>query len=670
MSVLKMQKITLCAMKKNRKRVLEALQSYGVVEIISHSDTPEGFAKMDTSAQKYQFEKTAASVDQSLDVLQKYAPAQTSMLSSLAGRDYVSQKAFANAMDNKKHLLGISSEINQLEKTIAENQTSITKDTTKIDSLLPWESMDIPLNTEETASTDIIIGTLDREAQLSDVMQMIAEEAPDAKADVTVVSASKNQTCLVVICLKKDSASVENALRANGFARASFVSRRTSADKIARIREHIAASEKAIEQAKQQLVDLAENRKDLQQLSDYFRIRAEKYEVLGGLDQSENTFFISGYIPERDAKKVSEVLAQQYEAVVSIEEIAEDEEAPVELSNNTFSGSTEGVVSAYGLPKKGEVDPTTVMSFFYVFFFGMMLSDAAYGLLIAVACGFALLKFKTMEEGLKKSLRMFFYCGLSTLIWGLIFGGFFGDVVTVVAATFFQKDVTLPPLWFAPIDDPMRLLLYSLLFGIIHLFTGLGMKGYMLIKEKKYLDCICDIGLWYAFLIGLILMLIPTSLFASIAGQQYHFPAALNMLAKVLTIVGLIGIILMSGRQNKNWGLRIALGLYDIYNVTGWLSDVLSYSRLLALGLATGVIAQVVNSMASMVGTGVVGTILFIVIFLVGHTLNLAINLLGAYVHTNRLQYVEFFGKFYEGGGRPFNPFKQNTKYIRIKEDN
>ena len=192
----------------------------------------------------------------------------------------------------------------------------------------------------------------------------------------------------------------------------------------------------------------------------------------------------------------------------------------------------------------------------------------------------------------------------------------------------------------------------------------------MLIKEKKYLDCICDIGLWYAFLIGLILMLIPTSLFASIAGQQYHFPEAVNMLAKVLTIVGLAGIILMSGRQNKNWGLRIALGLYDIYNVTGWLSDVLSYSRLLALGLATGVIAEVVNSMASMMGDGVVGTILFIVIFLVGHTLNLAINLLGAYVHTNRLQYVEFFGKFYEGGGRPFNPFKQNTKYIRIKEDN
>ena len=164
-------------------------------------------------------------------------------------------------------------------------------------------------------------------------------------------------------------------------------------------------------------------------------------------------------------------------------------------------------------------------------------------------------------------------------------------------------------------------------------------------------------------------MLLPTDICASIAQTQIVFPPAVSMLAKGLAIVGALGLLLMSGRANKNPALRIALGAYDIYNITGWLSDVLSYSRLLALGLATGVIASVVNQMGSMFGKGIVGAILFVVVFIVGHTLNLAINLLGAYVHTNRLQFVEFFGKFYEGGGRPFEPFQSDTKYVDIKEE-
>lgn len=224
--------------------------------------------------------------------------------------------------------------------------------------------------------------------------------------------------------------------------------------------------------------------------------------------------------------------------------------------------------------------------------------------------------------------------------------------------------MTVPALWFVPLNDPMRLLVYSLAFGVVHLFVGLGIKGYMLLKEKKIVDAVCDVGLWYAFLIGLILMLLPTDIFASIAQTKIVFPAVLNTLAKVLTIIGAVGLLLMSGRANKNPALRIALGAYDIYNITGWLSDVLSYSRLLALGLATGVIASVVNQMGSMLG--IIG---FIPVFIIGHTLNLAINLLGAYVHTNRLQYVEFFGKFYEGGGKAFEPFRTDTKYVDIKEE-
>jgi V/A-type H+-transporting ATPase subunit I len=208
-----------------------------------------------------------------------------------------------------------------------------------------------------------------------------------------------------------------------------------------------------------------------------------------------------------------------------------------------------------------------------------------------------------------------------------------------------------------------------MLFGVIHLYVGLGLKGYMCIRDKRYTDFFCDVVLWYMLLTGLILMLLPTEMFASIAQMDIVFPPALSALAKWLSILGALGILLMSGRSSKNFGLRIALGAYDLYNISGWLSDVLSYSRLLALGLATGVIASVINQMGSMGGKSIFGVILFIVVFIFGHLFNLAINLLGAYVHTNRLQFVEFFGKFYEGGGRAFNPFKENTKYTEIKEE-
>jgi V/A-type H+-transporting ATPase subunit I len=274
-----------------------------------------------------------------------------------------------------------------------------------------------------------------------------------------------------------------------------------------------------------------------------------------------------------------------------------------------------------------------------------------------------------MGEGLQKSLRLFMYCGLSTLVWGVLFGGYFGDLVAVVSETFFHHRVEIKPLWFAPLNDPMRMLMYSLLFGLIHLFGGLALKGYMCIKKKDFVAFFADVVAWFALVLGLVLMLVPTELFGSISQMDISFSQGFKTFSYILAGAGAVVIVLMAGRSHKNPVLRLALGLYDIYNLTGWLSDLLSYSRLLALGLATGVIAQVVNQMGSMVGDGIVGIIVFVLVFIVGHTFNLAINMLGAYVHTCRLQYVEFFGKFYEGGGVPFTPFKSNTKYVEIKED-
>ena len=227
---------------------------------------------------------------------------------------------------------------------------------------------------------------------------------------------------------------------------------------------------------------------------------------------------------------------------------------------------------SYGLPHKGEFDPTTIMSFFYVFFFGMMLSDAAYGAIIAIACFVVLKKFPRMGGSMHKSLKMFMFCGVSTMVWGILFGGYFGNVVDIVSEVFFGHKVVIPALWFIPLNDPMRLLVYSLAFGVVHLFVGLGIKGYMELKDGRVLDFFCDVVLWFAFLIGLILMLLPTDIFASIAQTQIVFPPVLNTIAKALAIIGALGLVLMSGRENKNPVLRIALGAYDIYNITGWLS--------------------------------------------------------------------------------------------------
>lgn len=453
-----------------------------------------------------------------------------------------------------------------------------------------------------------------------------------------------------------------------GFSKPSMVTDEIPSKQKEKLEQEVKNLEQENAGIEKQIQSYAESRQKLKIVSDYFRARAQKYEVLGEVLQSRQTFLISGYVPEKDTAALQKHMEEKYDLVVDVE-TPDPEEAPVLLKNNKIAGSVEGVLASYGLPKAGEIDPSAIMSFFYIVFFGLMLSDAAYGVLVFIACAVIIKKFPRMEEGMQKAIRMFMYCGLSTVFWGLMFGGIFGDAVTVVARVFFGKEIVVPALWFVPLEEPMTLLMFCMLFGIIHLFVGLGIKGYLCIKNKQYLDFFCDVVLWYLFLIGLILMLLPSKIFASMSSIAIVFPPALQMLAKVLAIVGAVGLLLMSGRANKNPALRIALGAYDLYNITGWLSDVLSYSRLLALGLATGVIASVVNQMGSMMGKGIIGAIFFIIVFIVGHAMNMAINLLGAYVHTNRLQFVEFFGKFYEGGGRPFQPFKAKTKYVDVKEE-
>lgn len=670
MAVLQMQKFSICALRKDRNAILRMLQSLGATEIHTDNMTDDVFKKDDTSSQRIQYEKRAQQADQALDILQEYEPEKTSMFSGFEGKKEIEQNVYEKAVSQQDDILKKIEKLIRYNKQIAEDNSNIQKLDTQMESLTPWLALDIPMNTVATEKTSVLIGSLPAEWQLTDIYNLIGEHAPEVEAeDITIISSDKDATCITVICLKQDAAAIEDALRTGGFAKPTQMITDVPEKERIHLEEQKKELQKDVQKVTEKICEMADLRDTIRIISDDYRLRSERYEVMGQVLQSKRTFVMEGYLPEQDAATVAAKLEGKFDLLFEATEVPEDEEAPVLLKNNAFSKNYEGVLESYGLPVKGEIDPTTIMSFFYVFLFGIMLSDAAYGAIITIACFIMLKKFPRMSESMNKSLHMFMYCGISTVIWGILFGGYFGDVVDVVSRVFFGHQITIPALWFIPLNNPMKLLVYSMLFGVIHLFTGLGIKGYICIKQKDYTSFVCDVLCWFMLLIGLIMMLLPTSIFASIAQVTIVFPQWLVMLSRGLAIVGAVGILLMSGRSSKNFGLRIALGAYDLYNITGWLSDVLSYSRLLALGLATGVIAQVINQMGSMAGNGIFGLILFIIIFIVGHAMNLAINLLGAYVHTNRLQYVEFFGKFYESGGRPFQPFKANTKYVDIKED-
>ena len=667
MAVVEMQKISISAHRSNRKAILETLQKLEVIQVVEADLDETGLRHKNTADARATFEKNADLADQALAILDKYVPEKQGMLSGLAGKELIDDASFDKVVESQQDCMAVARKIVRNEKEISECSGNILKNENQKESLVPWMNLDVPMSFTGTDKTAAFIGSVQGVCDEAQVYALIKEKTEGIEElSVTVLSSESDMTNIFVLCLKEAREKVESALRSLGFAKPPQAVLGVP-KKVAEDLDRDTEKQKTeIERLKKGIEEYAGSREDLRVVSDYYRTRAEKYRLLGTIPQTRKAFFIEGWVPAESAEAVAKLLTEKYGAVVDYEEKKEGETEPTLLRNNKFSRNYEPVLASYGLPQHGKVDPTTIMSFFYMFFFGMMLS-------MVIGCGFALLKFPRMAQGMKKMITMFFWCGVSTVFWGIMFGGFFGDVIDVVAKTFFgyTGDKIVKPLWFDPLTSPMRLLIWCMLFGIIHLFFGLGIKGYQYLKDGDIVGFVSDIIAWYAFLIGLILMLLPTDLFANIAQMQFNFPPFVAPLAKGLAIGGMVVILLMSGRANKNWGLRIALGAYDIYGVTGWLSDALSYSRLLALGLATGVIASVINTMAAMVGEGkgIIGLIIFFIIFIIGSVLNFAINLLGAYVHTNRLQYVEFFGKFYDGGGEPFEPFETKTKYIEFNKE-
>jgi V/A-type H+-transporting ATPase subunit I len=671
MAVVEMKKLSVCALKRHRKEILEALQSMGAMEIRINDIDDEDLQKMETDSSRKQFEKTADAFDKALKAISELVPDKDKQ-TMFDGLKTVSRAEYNNVIENRDSLVKDSHQVLKLQKERTEAEARIQKNQAQIESFVPWMKLGIPMNTTETKETAVFIGSVPGSVDEATITAGVIKDIPEPiPVTVELISSGNEATCITVMCVKRLKEQVESNLRNIGFSRPAVLISETPEEETNRLKAEIEKETQTISTVNKKIESFASERKNFKIACDYYRTRAEKYRVLGTLPQTEHAFFLEGWVTKASAPKIEKFLTEKFDALVETEEKGPDEEEPTVLKNNSFSQNVEGVLASYGLPQHGKIDPTFLMSFFYVVFFGMMLSDAGYGVVITIACFVILKKHKTIEDGLKKMLSLFFWCGISTIFWGFMYGGFFGNAIDTIAKTFFgyTGGTILKPLWFEPVANPMKLLIWCMLFGIIHLYCGLGIKGAQLIKDHDIVSFISDVVSWYLLVTGLIFILLPSELFHGISGMTFNFPAAVAPIAKYSAIIGALIILVMSGRANKNFAIRIALGAYDIYGITGWLSDVLSYSRLLALGLATGVIANVINMMASMVGGGVVGAIIFIIVFILGHTLNIGINALGAYVHTNRLQYVEFFGKFYDGGGISFKPFKATNKYTEIKED-
>ncbi|MEG1566824.1 MAG: V-type ATP synthase subunit I [Anaerovoracaceae bacterium] len=657
MSIIKMKKVAVIGLDTTKEKLISDLMEIGVVEITDQSlqladDKWKLLGSRDGDEDKIAaLESQINRVSLALETLERYSIEKSPLFKT---RKAMKMEEFSNRLGDQAKIYKNIDYVLSLNDKIHQYKEQINKFNADLGSVTPWVSYDLPLEIEGTKNTFITLGVVPSTVEIQNLISQAETQA--AETSIMEVNRDKDLIYVAAITMVQNHEEVLNTMKQLGFSPTPFKGMKGTASEIKEnLIEKIQQAQKECLEVETEISTLSEMRHGIECVFDQLTIGRDKEKIKEKLLKTKRTFNLEGWVPVGCEEAIDQIM-EQNQCCFAYRDPEEGEEVPVLTVNSSFVQPFEAITNMYSLPAYTGVDPTKYFAIFYAMFFGIMLSDAGYGIVMAIACFIILKKFQ-LEGMTYRMIKMFFFCGISTIFWGAMFGGWFGDFFQVAARVIFHKEIVINPIWFNPIEDPVPLLIFSLILGVIHIFLGMAIKAKMLISEGKWKDAVFDIFSWYLVILGIAMWL-----GGGFVSQILVKPGM------YMAIVGAAVLLLTGGREKKGFG-KIIGGFGAIYNITSYISDILSYARLLALGLATGVIAQVVNLMGSLAGDGIFGIIVLLFAFIVGHTFNLAINTLGAFVHSSRLQYIEFFGKFYEDGGEEFAPFEKNTKYVRLIND-
>lgn len=651
MAIVKMNKFTLLSFESKKEVLIEKLQQFSNAEFINLQDENileqnEIFAELqkdviDSDIAKWQ--EQLSKVKFALEFLKDYVPKQ-SLVKTLR------TEKLSLTMDELKETVqsndweAVYKKVKEKEETLAKLDNEKTKLQTIVASLLPYEAFDAPLESlKDLKETSYFLGSV-----VNQYDELLISELNDCY--VEIISKTNQDTYFLSLCNKVKKESVEEVLRGFGFTPFKTDEQDTPLKLIHDYNDRIGLIESDKFIVKEELADFEEGMKKLQLAYEYYSNLISRKTISTNFLKTESTTLIQGWVPikfnEKLTRMITHILGEDY--YLKFEDVKEEEieEVPISLENNDLNASFQSVTEMYALPRYDFIDPTPFVTPFYLIFFGMMVADMGYGLLMLIGT-LGALKYFHFDDGMKRMVKFFHYLSYPTIAFGAVYGGFFGDLIP-----------NLPRL----IDtnkDVMTVLVMSVVFGAIQIVFGLCIKAAVLIKVGKPLHAFMDAGSWLITLF---------SLGGMAAGMFLNIPMLKN-LGIGGAIVGALLIVFTQGRMMSSIGGKIGQGLYELYGLTGYIGDLVSYTRLMAIGLSGGSIAGAVNLIMGMI-PGPLGVFVFgPLIFIIFQTVNLGLSLLSGYVHTLRLTYVEYFGKFYDGGGKPFKPFKSKNEYINLRRD-